>query len=266
MTPMAYRIVKELTLPAKRRTFKDYAGLVPLMADMHCFELSEVIDSIESLAADLKRRPGAADTLAFLPAPRTWLEWKIGGVRRGIFLEEKKYGADFSMIWLREDGTFFSKFAGNLLLREALSAAGSCESVCRITLGLSTEESLALMRLVYAALALINTPRIFGRRQHEPHRGLARDLVRTKSAVGKFPLHAWTEIKLEITDPRETGESSSRSVHYTGERARHFCRTHLRIRLGKVELVPSHWRGNEALGIKHSRYRLTSKFKEEYVS
>ncbi|GLK86659.1 hypothetical protein GCM10017653_47290 [Ancylobacter defluvii] len=110
--------------------------------------------------------------------------------------------------------------------------------------------------LLTAFLAFINTPRIIGRRQHMPHRSLERKLVAQRAVVGKFPLHAWTEIKLHVTPPEDLSDELSHEAHLTGERALHFCRAHLRIRLGKLEVVRGHWRGDAALGIRRSRYVL----------
>lgn len=256
-------------MPVKRRVFDDKAGLLPRMADIHCFELSDVMDQVQLLACDIHRRPGSADVLAFLPAPKTWLEWKNEDGRWAMLLEETSFGADVSIAIDNHKGFRSGAVITKIALRETLGALNPGDATYlhddRITPG----GALTTQFCIYAMLALINTPRIFGRRQHDPHRGLKRDLVRAKRVVGKFPLHAWTEIKLEITDdPRGDGGGPSGSVHYTGERAWHFCRAHLRIRLGKVEIVRWHERGNKALGIKQSRYRLTSKSKskEEYVS
>lgn len=107
--------------------------------------------------------------------------------------------------------------------------------------------------LLLCLLAMINTPRIVGRRQHMPHRGLEKDLLRARPVVGKFPLHAWTEIKLEVSPPR-IENSDVHEAHLTGARALHFCRAHLRIRNGYLEIVRAHWRGDASLGIKQSRY------------
>lgn len=89
-----------------------------------------------------------------------------------------------------------------------------------------------------------------------PHRGLERALIANQKLVGKFPLHAWTEIKLHVTPPKEA--EGEHEAHLTGERALHFCRAHLRIRLGRLEVVKAHWRGNPAIGIKQSRYTVTA--------
>jgi hypothetical protein len=76
--------------------------------------------------------------------------------------------------------------------------------------------------------------------------------------VGTFPLRAWTEIVLEVTPPSEAGALDPGEAHLTGRRALHFCRQHLRIRGGRLELVKAHWRGDAAIGIKQSRYRVAA--------
>ena len=108
----------------------------------------------------------------------------------------------------------------------------------------------------YALLALINTPRVIGQRTHWPHERLEREKLKKLNLVGKFPLRAWTEIILKIAQQdNRTGEPSEEH-HLTGERCLHFCRTYLRVRLGMIEYVEGHWRGNPALGMKRSRYRV----------
>jgi hypothetical protein len=101
------------------------------------------------------------------------------------------------------------------------------------------------------ALDLINTPGLVGLRQHDPHRGLARKLYTVRS--GSYPLRGWSEIVLKhqtrIADDAE---------HHTGttfHKCLHFVRSHLRhYRDGKVTVIPAHWRGDPALGIKRTRY------------
>jgi hypothetical protein len=105
-------------------------------------------------------------------------------------------------------------------------------------------------------LALINTPRIIGRRQHMPHKSLEAKLSRLGFAAGKYPLHAWNEIRLEVGIPRDLSDEASTEAHLTGRKALHFCRSHIRIRLGRIEIVRAHWRGDAAVGIKRSRYKL----------
>ena len=110
--------------------------------------------------------------------------------------------------------------------------------------------------IVYTVLALINTPRIIGQRQHMPHERTEREKLKQLGLVGKFPLRAWTEIVLKVALPDDRSGEPSKEAHLTGQKCLHFCRTHLRVRLGQLEYVEGHWRGDPALGIKQSRYRV----------
>jgi hypothetical protein len=112
---------------------------------------------------------------------------------------------------------------------------------------------IRLFRTLAAALAIINTPKIVGRREHAPHKGLVKNIRKVHGKA--YQLRPWTEIKLEITPP--PGGDGSREV-LTGKKALHFCRAHLRIRRGKLERVTSHWRGDPALGIVRSRYSVNA--------
>lgn len=258
MTPLAHKIVKELKLPLKRRTFHDQCGMLPRMSDVHCFELSKVYGMTEDLAQKLRQCPTSACQLAFLPAPRTWIEWKCNEGpnegRYGVLLEKTDFGASFVVAG---EALFSSGRVGEIRLRDDLLVPGyDVEFLPGDNLSLSGLKYI--IGTIYAALALINTPRVIGRRQYAPHRGLDHDLRCAKKNIGKFPLHAWTEIKLEVAAPRDISSDPSVEHRYTGERALHFCRAYLRVRFGRVEIVSSYWAGNEALGVKQSRYVLTS--------
>jgi hypothetical protein len=110
----------------------------------------------------------------------------------------------------------------------------------------------------YALLGMINTPQVFQRLVHQPHAGLQRKLAAAKPLVGKFPLGAWTEILLKVPAPQGEQSVHPDGSYLSGERALHWCRAHLRYRLGQWEVVSDHWRGNPAIGIKQSRYRVES--------
>lgn len=263
MTPLAQLFLKQLTLPvAKRTAVKDPDDITHMMNDIHCFEVSDVYDAAFNLARDLHTEHYVNNRfppkLAFLPAPKTWIELQVGGKRDAFFLIEGKnrmeaklytahgyggraVGAQSGFIDLEcsdpRDGVFCDRPEDD----EYLNA------------------SLKMKYMIYAFLALINTPRVIGRRQHMPHRGLERKLLAAQSVVGKFPLQAWTEIKLEVSpEPSNESGAPSTEAHLTGERALHFCRAHLRVRLGRLEVVRGHWRGDASLGIRRSRYRLQS--------
>lgn len=109
----------------------------------------------------------------------------------------------------------------------------------------------------YAMLALINSPGIIGQRGHYPFGYAERQILKKAKLIGNFPLRAWTEILLQVTpNPENRSNSASKEMHLTGERCLHYCRTYLRVRLGLLEYVEGHWRGNPALGIRQSRYRV----------
>jgi hypothetical protein len=109
----------------------------------------------------------------------------------------------------------------------------------------------------YAHLALINTPRVIGQTLHYPYQRIEREKLKKHKLIGKFPLRAWTEIVLRVTTrPEDRSTDEPLEAHLTGDKCLHYCRTYLRIRNGMLEYVEGHWRGNPALGMKRSRYRV----------
>lgn len=260
MTPLAHRIVKELTLPKRRRTFDDKANLLAHMDDIHCFDVSDIFEMASDLSRDMiegNRVP--TETLGFLPAQRTWIEWSYpDGNRWGVLLEGRTDDDVVRCTWAATKGRAFASnpVVGRLLLSPK---SWSGEFPAPYEDGSATVETMkGWLGWLYAVLAIINTPRVIGRRQHMPHRGLERRLTRALGVQGRFPLNAWTEIKLQVASTRDASGDASTEAHLTGLRALHFCRAHLRIRLGRLEFVSSHWRGDASIGIKQSRYKLTA--------
>lgn len=261
MTPLAHRIARELTLPLKRRTVGP--EMLDLMSDLHCFDMAAVWPLVEQLAAtiseDLLSFGGSQGQFMFLPARRTWIEYGkiVEGrpARFGLHLEETKSR--------RHCVVEFAAGAGDRVSFGAGEATQILPLVTSEGLGLTREMGakakeggVSIAAEIMAALAIINTPRIVGRRQHMPHRGLERKLLAARGVQGRFPLNAWTEILLDVSPPHDASSERPAEAHLTGERALHFCRAHLRVRLGRLELVRSHWRGDASLGIKRSRYKV----------
>jgi hypothetical protein len=182
--------------------------------------------------------------LIFLPAPRTWIEHRGTKHLANFLVEVDDQWIDHFVVYdpsVRDEWLFWKVARINRQTARTHSRDVS-----------SFEDQGDWIK---AALALINTPKIIGRRQHMPNRALERELTR-KMGVGKFPLHAWTEIYLQVSKPPEIDDGEPHEAHLTGQRALHFCRKHLRVRLGRIEYVSAHWRGDPALGIKRSRYTL----------
>jgi len=255
MTPLAHRITKELTLPVKDRTFIDNCGLLRRMDDIHCFDATSVLPMARDLAVQIVEI-GSDEILGFLPAPKTWIEWETeSGVRFGFLLEDSVIGRCPTVRIAHTMNNKFSSFhtVERLPLAQTGVGRGKRDLVERY---ISTFDEMSFLKIL-AVLAIINSPRVLGRRQHMPHRALERNLVRQKDAIGMFPLHAWTEIILECKPPKDLSDMHDYEAHLTGEKCLHFCRAHLRIKNGHVEFVSAHWRGDAALGIKQSRYVLT---------
>jgi hypothetical protein len=207
------------------------------MDDIHCFEVSEIHRAAYQLSSNPSAFAGSP-AVSFLPAPKTWIEHGIGGERCGWLLEHidaKHVRASIALDQDHSDDRYFGTFGGVMII----------DLEARYT---DRPEDWTPERLVPAYLLFINSPRVIGRRQHMPHRGLERKLIARRHLVGKFPLHAWTEIKLEVDlrGARDASGEPSHEAHLTGHRALHFCRSHLRIRLGRLEIVTARLASSKA--------------------
>lgn len=267
MTPLAQRIAR-LSCDPKSRHDPDYR--VPMQAfydgDVHCFEITEVMNLIKDMHDGQRKAAGAR--LAFLPAPKTWIEFDTHkGSRMGVLLlEHGPMAQAFSMKSINTGSgvasipcDFWIPLCNHpeyITTKPAAdyNAAMAAQEKINLSAAEIADISYAVSNTVIGALALINTPRIIGRTSHMPHAGLQRELARAKGMTGKFPLQAWTEIKLEVHAPRV--ESGDHEIHLSGSKAYHFCRAHLRMRYGQLEFVSAHWRGDPSLGIKQSRYKV----------
>lgn len=247
MTPLAHKIAKELTIPRAERKFYDQCSLLSKLDDIHCFDVTEVLSLVDEFAND-HFFTHFDEKIAFLPADKTWIEFEKKGMRTGALLVKNGDGVDvFTAALDRKDGAFMS-------FDEPLFISIPSFNIVSSDLGYAS----SIATTIYGALVLINTPRLIGRKQHMPHRGLERRLTCAKGLVGKFPLHAWTELKLSVSAMMKQADGTEHEAHYTGEKCLHFCRAHLRVKNGRLEQVRSHWRGNPALGIKRTRYLVTA--------
>lgn len=109
---------------------------------------------------------------------------------------------------------------------------------------------------VYQVLAinwLINSPSICRIYEHKQRRSVAKRF----RAWSKYPLNAWSEVKIDINAIDAIKNTSSKEE--TGRRAKHWVRAHLRkLSSGNVTLVRPHWRGDETLGVIKSKYKVLS--------
>lgn len=261
MTPHAAHWMNELVARPKHGTvlWKDQADrnfCGELMTDIHCFDVTACLPILRELVPNLENEK--ADPLyedfVFLPAPKTWIEWKNDHGQRCAFLlqcyEDPKEAA--AILFWGNGYTLIGSIdlhSDKANLFTNMRPTPFDEYVGEINIGVQD-----LLANVHSLLILINSPQIIGRSVHMPNAGLERRLRR--AGVGKFPLHAWTELKLEVNKPIEIDDGEPHEAHLTGRRALHFCRKHIRIRLGRLEYVSAHWRGDAALGIKRTKYEV----------
>jgi hypothetical protein len=228
-------------------------------------------------------------TMTFLPATRTWIEYQNleTGTREAMLLinEAGSAARAAGFVWLigGSDWIGAAEKHGTLMLdadeivpvltasnREFGETVDKGRNYPQLASEIPDIEKrglygkLFVTAEVYALLGMINTPRVFQRLAHEPHAGLQRKMVAAKPLVGKFPLGAWTEILLKVPAPKGEQSVKGDGGYLSGERALHWCRAHLRYRLGQWEIVSDHWRGNPALGMKQSRYRLELNRENEF--
>jgi hypothetical protein len=239
MTPLAHRIAIETTKPLSARMLLDPQAHARNIGDFHCFECSDVMVLAHDLAK--KHAVPTEGRLAFLPAPRTWLEFSGASVegfpfakRIAVLLEEDGDDARVTLAVSERDSPA-------LLIGMSLGFMPLHKSP---EIGLVTAargirpESLDLFvqfaSLIYALLAMINSPRVIGRVTRLPHAGLQRRLAAAKGISGKFPLHATTRMKLHVCERVQDERGSERVSWLSGERALHWVRAHVRPVAGSL--------------------------------
>lgn len=262
MTPLAHQLAKQLVSPVKDRHpfWRDNSdNLRDMLSNTHFFECTEVLPLMETVQETSQEW---FDERTFLPAPRTWVEFENPLGKCAVHMEDTGQGwARCSIIWpdcacyaglASYNGDYNvpgTDVAGMYAVPDRIREQFGHEHIKRLR--------EAFISAAHCLLVIINSPHIIGRTTRVPHRGLERELRKKFPVFGKYPLHAWSELKLEANvrqKDEHTGEVHE--AHLTGKKCLHFCRAHLRVRLGKLELVSSHWRGDPALGIKRTRYKI----------
>lgn len=265
MTPLAHSLARRLAdnvLPPFWVHNRD--NLIRDLEDIHCFEISNALSTINTIIETSKGYALAelSSTFGFLPSPKTWIEWRDpSGERLAILLEDMGDNDISYGLFIGENSYFYAGHCNFSISRYAAPDDEGWKNLVDASfIAVFNNDYNEMLRAVCEratmACILINSPKIIGRRQHMPHAGLERRLTRS-FGVGRFPLHAYTEILLKVSKPPEIDDGEPHEAHLTGRRALHFCRKHIRIRLGKLEYVSAHWRGDPALGIKQSRYKVS---------
>ena len=218
MTPLAQRFANEVVLAPKDRTLVDPDGILRLMPDASCFEMTEVADVVSNFGNAYIDAGVPDPKLAFLPHRLTWLEWMPtepgpdGKRRRGFMLEDS--GDDFAIIWYL--GPQGARIVGKMALGNRLEEAMDDRTVPFIAYPhdnpqLDERKVTVWAFILYGMLAVINSPRQIGRRTHTAHSGLARKLAKAKMLGKPGPLRPWTEIKLEWMPEAEDDQAPKES-------------------------------------------------------
>ena len=288
MTPLAKKTLKNM-----RAGTHDSFGfnLKDIWSDLHFFDCRQINEAATlifnmDVKSDIEIDERSQSYLQFLPADHVWLEvCDPAGVNADSAIvlwksEEYENCADVAHVAF---GGKSSCFYGTMRLDDFkqwdyVQLGGSSampkpnedelkrlafDDKYRMTRPPSLPPSLDNVPLhavcfggeVYSLLACINTPKVIGRRQRMPNAKLERRLMKQAGITGKYPLRAWTEIILEVGPPRED-KNGIVEGRLTGTRALHFVRRFYRIRNGQLEYVSPHWRGDAAVGIKRSRYKM----------
>ncbi len=263
MTPLAYQLMSELLKPHKKqapwcRDDKYMQGIFQHFGDTYCFDVSEVQDLIRDLANKLEQDyatdPERFDPrLAFLAAPSMWIETSFPG--SGSAPKGARIAAAYWLNPLTDDPQ-------RVLVDVFTGVTGTVPRDANPSIKLhSLAGSLTLLQqpdiqylahtkdhfLVYAMLAIINSPRVIPQDEIQPHRGHAREL---RQRGLPFEPKPWRKITLSVSRSavlEATGEDTG-TLH--GTKAHHFVRRFARIRLGRLEVVKAHWRGNPERGEK----------------
>jgi len=95
MTPLAYRIVKDMMLLVKQRQVHlEPELLAQFREEFHCFEVTAIKQLSWCLRSQMLRSFQPSIAGAFLPAERTWLEWSGDGslgVKRSRIAEPDRH-------------------------------------------------------------------------------------------------------------------------------------------------------------------------------
>jgi hypothetical protein len=295
MTPLARALAEAaVSNPKWWRESGNEKLLAPFPNDVKCFEVSQVAELADELADQAYARGNVVEALTFLPAPVTWIEHRYiredgkSALQAYLLVEQgEKTASVVNTIGLEVNGrtVFIPISGGDLRLLDAADPDGWAIDATLVNQGVDIvsyskdlvrglyplrdrpgfvpderDEDSALDNAqrrswwLYSALSLINSPRIVARSEHQASTRLNKFLNR--KGDGPYNLLPWHEVFLDITPPPEAAEEDGGGTRLTGPRALHFCRQHIRIKRGKLEMVRAHYRGSAEVGIAQTQYRV----------
>ena len=218
------------TLAARVRKM-DFPEAADLLAQLEAAPKFVFDDFASKAASDALSRPAEVAALIPLPGEIGWIEIDDG--LRGLLF--------------KADGPTLRSARCIIAIRHKAEVKLSTD-ILRLDAGGLQAAPAAVNAGFLGAIALLATPALCEKRDSS----LAR-LNRSREKSGKPKLYEHSLIRLDLGAPGGkagfgTGESKGRKHH--------FCRAFLR--LGQMELVRPHWRGNSTIGVSRPHFRVTA--------
>jgi hypothetical protein len=217
----------------------------------------KVHPDVIKLASHLSTQPDKLRSAApyiFMPAHHSWIEWEDDrGVTAFLFDGRGESVTHGRGMWIAREHDDPPDREPILLpvsydlpgyALTAFPAPGTTQAFSIQMQSVATQ----LIPVIWAVLALINSPKLVRHTEVDLNR-----LNKKRQARGRYTFHPHHEVRLNV-DKRiiETvagkGDGASRALH--------FVRTYLRFHRGEYIIVSPHWRGDPALGIRDTSYRV----------
>lgn len=229
-----------------RGFFENEVGVTPALFDGIIAAPRVVLsDEVVSAAKALDLPSGPAP----YPFPELWVEWREGEYDHGILI-----GDDGGAVYFRITDNP-ARPGGKELTMFPLDGLAPVldfkpDTPMNARFKFAWINPAGVGRLLGAAFYLMASPKVTGYREAD-----VSDVNRKRMRMGREPLLSYREIVLKVT-PGE--RSASRGNGAGAGKALHLCRAFMRVRLGRVEMVRAHWRGDRARGVKLASYRVES--------
>lgn len=214
----------------------------------------DVIELAGAIVHDEAKLKAAAPYI-FFPAYDTWLEWRDERGKIGMYFHGPGESVtDGQGIMTMQDHG--DPESGVLIPLQFHLPQYDVKALPSPTTPLATriqfEEAAGKLKpIVYAILAMINSPKLIRTTPVDVSR-----INKRREALGRYSFHPHHEVRLDI-DKRIIKTTAG---HGDGaSKCLHFVRTHLRLVQGQYILVRPHWRGDPALGIRDTHYRVDRK-------
>lgn len=216
-------------------TNRDAQALLASMGDAARFVFD---DKTSALAVGAVMRPADVARAIPLPAAVSWLELSIPGERVGILF--------------RTEGEAMRQ-ARCIVARKLASEPALRISTAMIDMDGGGFDGLAsyIGDAFIGAIAMLATPALCNKRPVNLEK-----LNKSRARSGKPPLFSHEMMTIDLGKTSLGNQNGTIGDGHT--RPHHFCRAFLRFRLGKMEMVRPHWRGNATVGVRAPNFRVTA--------